>query len=99
VSARLIHEGPRYFWSLRAVGIRARSSQLQAIKATERALASAEVLPGPLDCEVHVSPVRRAWVRRVAGHNLWLYYRVREDGVYLLVVTREPPVPLDEDQG
>jgi Txe/YoeB family toxin of Txe-Axe toxin-antitoxin module len=67
---------------------------LQAIKAAERALASAELLPGPLDYETLVPPVQRAWVRRIPGHNLWLFYRVREDVVYLLFVTRDPPVPV-----
>jgi hypothetical protein len=97
VSARALREEPRYFWSLRTAGVRARSPQLQAIKATERALASAEILPAPLDCKATIPPVHFAWVRRVGALNLWLYYRVRDDIVYLLVVTRQPPVPLDED--
>ena len=62
--------------------------------AAERALASAEILPGPLDYEVLIPPVRRAWVRRIPGHNLWLYYSLREDVVYVLRVGREPPVPI-----
>jgi hypothetical protein len=65
---------------------------------TERALASAEVLPGPLDYETLIPPVARAWVRRVGGYNLWLYYRVREDVVYLLFVTSTPPVPIVESR-
>jgi hypothetical protein len=36
-----------------------------AIRATVRALASAEILPGPFDCETLVPPVQRWWVRRV----------------------------------
>ena len=41
---------------------------------TVRNLASAEVLPGPLDYEAIVPPVHRWWVRRVGVLNLWLYY-------------------------
>lgn len=66
-----------------------------AIRATVHALTTAELLPGPLDYETLIPPVQRAWVRRVPGHNLWLFYRVREDVVYLLLVTREPPVPVE----
>jgi hypothetical protein len=74
VSARRVSEARHYFRSLRSAGIQARSPQLQAIKAAERALASAELLPGPLDYEILIPPVHRAWVRRIPGHNLWLFY-------------------------
>jgi hypothetical protein len=48
-----------------------------------------------LDYETLIPPVQRAWIRRVPGHNLWLFYRVREDVIFLLLVTRTPPVPLE----
>jgi hypothetical protein len=75
--------------------VRAHSTQSQAIKATEASPAAAEILPGPLDYEVSIPPVHFAWVRRVTDQNLWLYYRVREDVVYLLFVTSVPPVPVE----
>ena len=95
MTARRVEERPHFLASLRRAEIRPRSSQSAAIIATVRALASAEILPSPLDYEARLPPVQRAWVRRVASHNLWLYYRVREDVVHLLVVTRAPPVPID----
>ena len=63
--------------------------------ATVRALAVAEVLPSPLDAEAAIPPVARAWVRRVPGANVWLWYRVRADVVIVLFATRSPPVPID----
>ena len=52
-----------------------------------------EGIPQP-DYETLIPPVHTAWCRRVPGQNLWLFYRVREDVVYLLFVTRSPPVPV-----
>ena len=95
MTARRVDERPHFLASLRRAGIQAHSSQSAAIIATVRILASAEILPGPFDYEVLIPPVQRAWVRRVASHNLWLYYRVRGDVVHLLIVTRDPPVPVD----
>jgi len=97
VTGRRVHERPHYVASLRRAGVRPRSPEHAAIRATVRALASAEILPGPLDCETLVPPVQRWWVRRIPGHNLWIFYRAQEDVVYLLLVTRQPPVPLDVD--
>jgi hypothetical protein len=94
---RRVEQRPHFLKSLSNAGVRARSPQSVAIMTTVRNLASAEILPGPLDYETIVPPVHRWWVRRLGGLNLWLYYRVRDDVLYLLVVTREPPVPFGED--
>jgi hypothetical protein len=61
------------------------------------ALTSVDDLPGPSDFEAIEKPVGRAWVRRVGGRNIWLWYRFSEVEVMLLTVTTEPPVPLDDD--
>jgi Txe/YoeB family toxin of Txe-Axe toxin-antitoxin module len=87
-------EGPQFVASLHRAGVRARSPQLEAIKETLRAITEAENLPGPLDYEVLIPPVRTAWCRRIPGQNLWLFYRVSDDAVYILLVTRMPPVPV-----
>ena len=47
--------------------------------------------------EATLRPVGRAWVRRVKGRNLWLWYRFDDAEVMLIAVTTEPPVPLDDD--
>jgi hypothetical protein len=68
---------------------------MEMLAATVRALASSAALPGPLDYEVAIPPVQWAWCRRVAGCNLWLFYRAKEDVVHVLFVTRSPPVPVE----
>jgi hypothetical protein len=62
-----------------------------------RALAAANELPGPADYEAVAQRVGRAWVRRVGGRNLWLWYRFTGDEVVLITVTTDPPVPVDEN--
>jgi hypothetical protein len=41
-------------------------------------------------------PIGRAFVRRVGGRNLWVWYRITDKEVILVTVTTEPPVPVDE---
>ncbi len=56
----------------------------------------ADVLPGHSDTQATLKPIGRAWVRRVGGRNLWLWYRFDDHEVMLLALTTEPPVPLDD---
>jgi hypothetical protein len=60
-------------------------------------LTSADDLPGPSDFEAIEKPVGRAWVRRVGGRNIWLWYRFNDAEVLLLTLTTDPPVPVDDD--
>ncbi len=71
------------------------SERALAVARTVRALADTSELPGHADFECSERPVGRAWVRRVAGRNLWLWYRFTADEVLLLAVTTEPPVPIE----
>jgi hypothetical protein len=66
-----------------------------AVGRTIGALASATDLPGPSDYEASVHPVGKAWVRRVGGRNLWLWYRFTDEELTLVTVTTEPPIPLE----
>lgn len=85
-------------WYARHVGGRLQPGSGAALDVarTVRALASAEELPGPGDFEGATRPVGRAWVRRVAGRNEWLWYRFNPEEVILLTTTTEPPVPVGE---
>lgn len=65
-----------------------------AVARTVRALAATEALPGPADFEAVRRPSGRAWVRRVGGRNLWLWYRFDANEIVLVALTTEPPVPL-----
>lgn len=61
---------------------------------TQKVLAGAATLPGPIDFEASIPPTRWAWVRRVTGQNLWLYYTFDDDTVIALLVVKSPPVPV-----
>jgi hypothetical protein len=49
-------------------------------------------LPGPGDFEASFSPAK-AYVRRVAGQNVWLLYRFDDQFVFLMTARDQPPVP------
>jgi hypothetical protein len=68
-----------------------------AIGRTIRALAASDDLPGASDYEARTHPIGLAWVRRVGGRNLWLWYRFSDDEVTLITVTVEPPVPSGDE--
>jgi hypothetical protein len=69
----------------------------RAFGRTIAALSDAEDLPAPGDKTVLLEPDERgvstlAHVRCVAGHNLWLWYRLdRAGAVVLLTLKSEPP--------
>jgi hypothetical protein len=77
------------------IGIAPRSTRFRAVFATVGALASADVLPSPMDSET-VFPPGRAHVRRVPGHNLWILFRFDAMHVDVLAVRDAPPIPVDE---
>ena len=68
-----------------------------AVGATLAALSEAEVLPGLLDSWAAIPPTGKALVRRVAGRNVWIYYRVEGAEVWLLNVSTNPPVLVHDD--
>lgn len=76
--------------------LKPRGATAITLAATLRSLEAAEVLPGPLDGETMIPPVRRAWFRRVAGANLWVLYEARDGEVILLALVGWPPIPVDD---
>ena len=99
---RVVARGTRVTtWYARQYGrlIKFGSERSLAVARTVNALTSANELPGPSDFEAHEKPVGRAWVRRVGGRNIWLWYRFNEVEVMLLTLTTEPPVPLNDEPG
>jgi hypothetical protein len=63
--------------------------------ATIGVLGDTALLPGPGDFETRFAP-GRAYVRRVAGHNVWVLYRFDTDHVFVITVRAEPPVPAED---
>lgn len=86
-------------WYARQFGrlIKFGSERSLAVGRTVSALTVAVELPGSTDFEALEKPVGRAWVRRVGGRNIWLWYRFNDSEVMLLTLTTEPPIPLDDD--
>ena len=94
---RLVVLSPRYLSRARALGIVSGSNRSRAVGLVVRALAGADQLPGPGDTRALLPPTREAFVRRVPGRNLWLWYTAaRDDELFMVTVTTEPPVPVDE---
>ena len=71
------------------------SARAVAVARIVRILAGTDDLPGPSDFEATTRPVGRAWVRRVADRNLWIWYRIRDEELVLVTVTTDPPIPFD----
>src|SRR5690606_798952 len=79
--ARVVRLSPRFLSRLQALGVVRGSSASMAVGRVVQALGRADVLPGPGDYEAAIPPTSRAWVRRVPGENLWLFYRATEEAV------------------
>ena len=80
---------------LAAAGATRGSPASAALAATISALAEAETLPGLLDTASALPPTgARAFVRRVGGRNLWVWYRLDGEGLVLLTVSSVPPAPV-----
>jgi hypothetical protein len=77
--------------------VKSGSERSLAVARTVGSLTRAEKLPGPSDFEAIEKPIGRAWVRRVGGRNIWLWYRFNDAEVMLLTLTTEPPVPVDDE--
>lgn len=93
--ARVVKLTPRFTARLQAANVVRGSDVSQAVGATLAALAEAEHLPGILDTLAALPPTGQAFVRRIAGRNLWLWYRLTDAEVVPVTVTKHPPVPLE----
>ena len=93
---RLVRFGGRYRRAADRLGVVAGSERGRAAGKTIAALAEADALPGPGDTLALIPPTGRAFVRRVQGRNLWIWYRVEGGIVYLAHLSSDPPVPADE---
>src|SRR5512142_2273545 len=90
---RILRLTPRYARALRRLRLVGGTDLSRALGAELDALSTSGELPGPSDHEVLLPPVSSAWIRRVRGFNLWLFYRCTETEVIILTVSTSPPVP------
>jgi len=94
VAARVARLSATFRRSLDRLGIVTGSPAFRAVFATIGGLSRDDVLPGPGDAETSFAP-GRAYVRRVAGQNVWLLYRFDADHVAVLTARNQPPVPVE----
>jgi hypothetical protein len=90
--ARTARLTPRFLARRASVGALSGSEVSKAIGRVIATLAGASVLPGALDYEAAIPPVTSAFVRRVPGQNLWIWYRFDDDSITLINVTDTPPL-------
>jgi hypothetical protein len=90
--ARVVQLTPGYLRSFRRLGLHRARTALGAVVGS----LSREELPGAADFPAIIPPKLRAWVRRVPGFNLWLFYTFDVAEVRVLMVVATPPVPADE---
>ena len=86
----------RYLRNADRLGVVPGSARGRAVGQTIAALAQDETLPAPSDTRATVPPTGIAFVRRVPGRNLWLWYTVAAEVVAVVALTGDPPIPLDE---
>ena len=87
----------RYKRNAARLGALPGSDRGRAVAAVIAALANAEKLPAPGDTRALIPPTHEAFVRRVQGRNLWLWYQVVTGGIVAVVgLTADPPVPADD---
>lgn len=85
----------RYLRNAERLAVVAGSARGRAVGLTIASLGSNDTLPAPGDTRALVPPTGEAFVRRVPGRNLWLWYTVASDIVTVIGLTADPPVPAD----
>jgi hypothetical protein len=83
--ARVIRLSAIFLRRRSAIGVRQGGLESTAVAAT---IVSPTIASLP--------PTSRAFVRRVPGRNLWIWYRATAHELVCVTITRSPPVPIDE---
>lgn len=96
MARRTIELSPRYLSNAAQLGVIGGSDASRAIARVVLQMAAADVLPGPGDVTTLVAPDERgvmilAHVRRIEGHNLWVWYAPRSSKLVLVALTAAAP--------
>ena len=78
------------------LGVAPGSARGRAVGKVLAALSDEPELPARGDIHTLRPPTHEAFARRVPGRNLWVWYTTRDDVVFLVALTSEPPVPVEE---
>lgn len=95
MAGRIPRLSPGFRRAMVRLNIASSTTRRRAVAATVRALAADDLLPASQDTVVEFRP-GRAYVRRVPGHNLWVWYRFDSTTVSIVSVSDQPPVPSDD---
>jgi hypothetical protein len=95
VADRLLILTPGFARARNRLGIVGGSIRGKALSGCVVAIVASSELPAPADVEAEFRP-GTAYVRRVVGFNLWVWFRCSADRVTVLSVTDAPPVPWEE---
>lgn len=91
---RQLRLGQQYLARARSAGGAPRTPQGAAVGQAIAKLAAAD-LPLAGDFESPIAPTGRAWVHRVTGTNVWLWYRFTDAELTVVTLTNNPPVPIE----
>jgi hypothetical protein len=95
---RLVRFGARFRLAAERLSAMPGSARGRAVARVIVELAGAENLPGLGDTRALIPPTGEAYVRRVPGRNLWIWYVVEDAALAIRHLGSEPPVPLDEEE-
>jgi hypothetical protein len=93
--SRLLRLTTPYLRAADRLGVLHGTARGRAVARVLAELRTDETLPRPDDAQAMRPPVRTAFVRRVPGRNLWLWYTLHGDVVFAVALTADPPIPLD----
>lgn len=86
----------RYLRNAERLAVVPGSARGRAVGQTIAAVGADAELPAPEDTRALIPPTSVAFVRRVPGRNLWLWYTLSEREVMVVALTADPPVPADD---
>ncbi len=96
VTRRALLVDPRFRKALARLGIDPGTERARAVGRAVARLAECATLPAVHDAKVLVPPTSHAFVRRVQGRNIWLWFRIVRGGVVQVIhVSSDPPIPLE----
>jgi hypothetical protein len=90
---RLLRLTDRFFFQ-RSLLVAPRTLPAAALAATLGRLLDG-ALPGPMDFRTAVPDVDTAWVRRVPGASLWVYYSFTDDELTVWSLNNREPITTD----
>jgi hypothetical protein len=94
--SRLLKLTTPYLRAADRLGVVPGSARGRAVGRILAAISGDPILPAPGDVRTLRPPTHEAFVRRVPERNLWVWYTLKDDAVFVVGLTSEPPIPYDD---